>query len=139
MPSLLVLAAVTRFCSSSRTSCRKSAASRSSGEPGARAAASTTKIMPRRCEGVAREDSAWCRSLPCPGVSASRKRLCVCKVGSCADRYWVEAAVVVMGRETSTVRGACEVWVWAGAPRSSWDLLVVGFGRMVVMGAVGGR
>ncbi len=57
---------------------------------------------------------AWWRSLPWPGVSARRNFLWNWVEGSAEERYLWEAAVVVRGREISTVSGVWDVRVVAG-------------------------
>jgi hypothetical protein len=63
--------------------------------------------------------SAWCRSLPWPGVSINRNFLCVWFVGSLTDLYLSDPAVFPTGREHSTAIGAWDVCVDAVVPRSN--------------------
>ena len=112
------------FCSKSNRSCRYSAACRKASLPVPlllvdMSAASTINMMPLRFCGLITLSNAWCRSLPCPGVSASKNFLWIWFEGSLADLYRDNAVVVVTGRETSTVRGAWEVRVSACRPRSN--------------------
>ena len=117
-----------RFCNRRSKSWRYSAVCRRASLPAPllellvdMSAASTMKIIPLRFWGLMTVSKAWWRSLPWPGVSARRNFLWNWVEGSAEERYLEEAAVVVRGREISTVSGVWDVRVVAGWPLSNWD------------------